>query len=104
MLEAWATTDAHKLTGLIKSLPIDLQAVASEKALIAMAKTAPADAVELLTDISDQHSHLRVAETIAIQWAKQDVFGALSWIEDDERLASVREHLTKSVFEELSRN
>ena len=103
VLEAWATTDAHKLTGLIKSLPIDLQAVAREKALIAMAKTAPADAVELLTDISDRHSHLRVAEIIAIQWAKQDVFGALSWIEDDERLASVREHLTKSVFEELSR-
>lgn len=103
VLEIWASTDAHTLLGLIESLPADLQVVAKEKALIAIAQTTPTDALELLEDIPDRHRRNNVAETIAIHWAKQDVFGALNWIEGDERLASVQDHLTKKVFTELSR-
>ena len=102
VLETWAATDAYTLFSLIESLPTDMQDVATEKTLIALAKTTPTDAVELLNDIPDRHSHIKVAESIAIHWAKQDVFGALNWIESDERLASVQEHLMEKVFTELA--
>lgn len=103
VFEIWASQDAKTLLGLIKSLPADLQGSAQEKALIAMAKTTPTDVAELLSEITDRHSFLNVAEAIAIQWAQQDVFGALNWITGDEQLTSVREHLMRSVITELSK-
>lgn len=102
VLETWATKDAHSLLRLIGSLPADMQDIALEKALVAMATTAPTEAVEMLNDISDRHSRTRVAETIAIQWSRQDVFGALNWIGGDKQLASMQDHLTQTVFEELA--
>ena len=104
IFERWASQDAKTFLGLIKSLPADLQGMAQEKALIAIAKTAPMDVVELLAEITDQHSFLNVAEAIAIQWAQQDVSGALNWIGSDEQLTSVRENLMRSVISELSKS
>ena len=103
VFEIWASQDAKTLLGLIKSLPADLQGIAQEKALIAMAKTTPNDVAESLSEITDRHSFLNVAEAIAIQWAQQDVLGALNWIAGDEQLTSVREHLMRSVITELSK-
>ena len=103
VFETWAAHDAKTLLGLIKSFPADLQGIAQEKALIAMAKTTPNDVVESLSEITDRHSFLNVAEAIAIQWAQQDVFSALNWIEGNEQLTSVREHLMRSVLTELSK-
>ena len=103
VLETWAAKDAKTLLGLIKSLPADLQGIAQEKALIAMAKTTPMDAVELLSEISDVQRFQIVTEAFAIQWAQQDAFSALNWIEGDERLVAAREHLTKKVISELAK-
>ena len=103
VFEIWASQDAKTFLGLIKNLPADLQGIAQEKALIAMAKTTPNDVVESLSEITDRHSFLNVAEAIAIQWAQQDVFSALNWIEGNEQLTSVREHLMRSVITELSK-
>lgn len=104
VLETWASTDAHALLGLIGSLPADLQDVAREKALVAMARTAPTDAMETLNDIADPHIRDEVAKTIAIHWARQDVHGALNWIGGNEQLSSMQDHLVKTVFEELARS
>ena len=103
VLETWASTDAQSLLRLIESLPLDMQVVAREKVIGAIARTSPRDAAEMLNDIVDQHSRKRVAETVAISWAKQDVFGALDWIEGDLRIDTAQEHLTKMVFRELAR-
>ena len=103
VLETWAAKDAKTFLGLIKNLPADLQGIAQEKALIAIAKSTPRDVVELLSEIKDRHSFLNVAEAIAIQWTRQDVLSALNWIEGDERLAAVQEHLMRRVITELSK-
>ena len=103
VLETWATTDAHALLGLIESLPDDIQELVREKALVALARKAPTDAVEMLNDILDRYSRNRVAQAIAVQWAKQDVLRALNWIGGDEQLVSMQDHLTQTVFRELAR-
>ena len=103
VLKTWAAKDAKTFLGLIKNLPADLQGIAQEKALIAIAKSTPRDVVELLSEIKDRHSFLNVAEAIAIQWTRQDVLSALNWIEGDERLAAVQEHLMRRVITELSK-
>ena len=103
VLETWVAKDAKTFLGLIKNLPADLQGIAQEKALIAIAKSTPRDVVELLSEIKDRLSFLNVAEAIAIQWTQQDVLSALNWIEGDERLAAVQEHLMRRVITELSK-
>ena len=103
VLETWATTDAHALLGFVGSLPADLQDVAREQALVAMARTAPTHAMETLNDIADRHIRNEVAKTIAVHWARQDVMGALNWIGGNEQLSSMQDHLMKTVFEELAR-
>lgn len=103
VLETWAAQDAQAFLGLIKNLPTDLQGVAQEKALIAMAKTTPMYAVELLSEIPDRQSFQNVAEVIAMQWTHHDVVGVLNWIEGDERLAAIRERLIEKVIVELSK-
>ena len=103
VLEIWAAQDAQAFWGLIKNLPTDLQGVAQEKALIAMAKTTPMYAVELLAEIPDRQSFQNVAEAIAMQWTHLDVIGVLNWIEGDERLAAIRERLVQKVILELTK-
>ena len=103
IFERWASQDAKTFWGLIENIPADLQGIAQEKALIAMAKTTPNDVAESLSEITDRHSFLNVAEAVAIQWAQQDAFSALNWIEGDERLAAVQEHLMRRVISELSK-
>lgn len=95
VFETWAATDADSLLRSIPSLPADMQIVARERALIAIARTSPSDAVEMLNDIPDRHSHNTVAETTAVHWARHDVFGAFNWISGDEQLASMQVSLQR---------
>ena len=103
VFEIWAVQDAKTLWDMTNNLPADLQGMAQEQALIAMAKTTPTDAVELLSEISDQYFYQNVLEGIAIQWTQHDVFGVLNWIESDELVATAQERLTKKVIAELSK-
>ena len=103
VFEIWAVQDAKTLWDMTNNLPADLQGMAQEQALIAMAKTTPTDAVELLSEISDQYFYQNVLEGIAIQWTQHDMFGVLNWIESDELVAKAQERLTKKVIAELSK-
>ena len=103
VFETWAVQDAKTLWGMTNNLPADLQGMAQEQALIAMAKTTPTDAVELLSEISDQYFYQNVLEGITIQWTQHDVFGVLNWIESDELVGTAQERLTKKVIAELSK-
>ena len=103
VLETWAAKDAKTFWGLTKNFPAELQGIAQERALIAIAKSTPRDVVELLSEIKDRHSFLNVVEVIAIEWAQHDVFGVLNWIKGDERLAAVQQYLIKRVISKLSK-
>ena len=103
VLETWAAQDAKTFWGLTKNFPAELQGIAQEKALIAIAKSTPRDVVELLSEIKDRHSFLNVVEAIAIEWAQHDVFGALNWVEGDERLVAVQQYLIKRVISKLAK-
>ncbi|MCY4142374.1 MAG: hypothetical protein OXG08_01620 [Gammaproteobacteria bacterium] len=88
IMESWAASDPYELLDASRNMPVDVQAIGQEKALLAIAQSSPQRAGGLLGDIADMDARDRIASGIASSWARLDVDAALEWIENDEYSSS----------------
>ena len=95
VMGSWAAQDPYDLLDAIHTLPRDSQPVGQEKALIAIAKSSPQAASNLLGEISDREARDRAATGIATNWALQDIAEALHWIENDRVVAHLKGDLRR---------
>ncbi|MXW07412.1 MAG: hypothetical protein F4X56_07710 [Gammaproteobacteria bacterium] len=79
LIGAWAEHDAQDIFNSLELLPQRLRARAEELAMLAVARSSPADAVQFLENLDDSSKKRELAKTIAKNWAKRDVYGALNW-------------------------
>ncbi len=102
IMESWAAKNPNELLDASGSMPENLQVIGQEKALMAMARSSPQEALSFMGEIADKDVRDRIANGIASSWARLDSDAALRWIEDDETLSS-KEDLRESVVNSLAR-
>ena len=88
IMESWAARDPYELLHASRNMPVDVQAIGQEKALLAIAQSSPKRAGGLLVDIADMDARDRIASGIVSSWAGLDVDAALEWIENNESVSS----------------
>ncbi len=104
VMETWAEADPYALLTSVEIFTEDLQDLAREVSAIAIVKTAPQDAMEIVEQISDLDLHDEVRELIVAEWAKHDIVQTLEWIQSDARVAHNQDTLKDRAFRELARH
>ena len=79
LIGAWAEHDAQDIFNSLELLPERLRTKAEELAMLAIARSSPADAVQFLENMDDTSKKRELARTIAENWAKSDIYDALNW-------------------------
>lgn len=80
VLSVWARVDPRGLLDAIEALPIELQALGTEMALLAISKEAPQEAIQLMADLTDKDLIDKLSKEIALHWSEQDAHAALDWV------------------------
>lgn len=75
----WAEKDPKAAMASMETIPDNMRDFAEEKALFAMARQSPPDAVEYLADLSGSQREATLATEIAVHWAQRDPMRALEW-------------------------
>ncbi|MXZ43578.1 MAG: hypothetical protein F4Z01_01155 [Gammaproteobacteria bacterium] len=79
LIGAWAENNPQDIFDSLDLLPERFRARAEELAMLAIARSSPADAVRFLENMGDSNKKRELAKTIAENWAKSDIYGALNW-------------------------
>ena len=79
LVSAWAHRDPQDLFDHIESLPENLQDEAEQQAMLAIARTAPIEAVHFLAGLTDDERRMELARAIARNWSETDSYAALEW-------------------------
>lgn len=79
LIGAWADNDPQDLFDSLEFLPERLRAKGKELAMLAIASSSPADAIQFLESVEDLIKKRELATTIATHWAQLDVYEALNW-------------------------
>ena len=79
LIAAWAKNDPQDVFDNLEFLPERLRAEGEEQAMLAIARSTPADAVQFLSTMEDMTRKRELAKTIAMNWAQLDVYEALNW-------------------------
>ncbi len=103
VMESWATKDPQELLAATRTMPKDVRTIGQENALIKIAESSPLNASKLLSDIEDKNVRDRLANTIAVSWARQDIKDAIHWIENDQTVAHLQDDLKRGIFYTLGR-
>lgn len=103
VMESWATKDPQELLAATRTMPKDVRTIGQENALIKIAESSPLNASKLLSDIEDKNVRDRIANTIAVSWARQDIKDAIHWIENDQTVAHLQDDLKRGIFYTLGR-
>ena len=104
VMETWAEADPYALLTSVEILTEDVQDLAREVSAIAIVKTAPQDAMEIVEQISDLDLHDEVRELMVAEWAKHDIVQTLEWIQSDPRVAHNQDTLKDRAFRELAQH
>ena len=102
IMEARAAKNPNELLDASGSMPENLKVIGQEKALMAMARSSPQEALSFMGEIADKDVRDRIANSIASSWARIDSVAALRWIENDETLSS-KDDLRQEVVNSLAR-
>ncbi len=84
LLRAWAESDAQNLFDSLERLPEAIRPKAEQQAMLAVARTAPSDAVAYLADLPTGDRQQSLALEIAEHWSKSDIYAALDWVLSDQ--------------------
>lgn len=103
VLVSWAAQNPHELLDATHTMPQELQSIAQERALSALAKSSPQTASKLLGEIENRDARDRAANNIASSWARLDIDGAIEWIENDELVSDLQSSLYESVITSVVR-
>ncbi|MYD79619.1 MAG: hypothetical protein F4X44_03290 [Gammaproteobacteria bacterium] len=98
VLVSWAAQNPHELLDATHTIPQELQSIAQEKALSALAESSPQTASKLLGEIENKDARDRTAKNIAFSWARLDIDGVLEWIGNDELVSDLQSSLYESVI------
>lgn len=102
IVDQWTSVDPETLLERLDNLPEKSRIYAERHAWDAFATKSPADASELLGQISDAASKERVAESIAANWAKGDVEATLAWIKSNQELNHIQSRLTSIALQQFA--
>lgn len=100
--QVWASSDPHFILNNLDRLPASSQAAAQSEAIMAIARTSPAEAAQLMAGMVDPTIHYSVAYTIVSNWVRTDVSSALNWVLNNDELKNLREHLLPVVLNGLA--
>lgn len=75
----WANLDPKEMFENFDLIPENLQALAQEQAIRALANTTPEEAVQFLEQISDEYLQFELTMEIASEWSDKNVLEALNW-------------------------
>ncbi|MCY3885101.1 MAG: hypothetical protein OXG24_09350 [Gammaproteobacteria bacterium] len=101
--QSWASSDPHFILSNLDRLPASSQAVAQSEAIIAIARTSPEEAAQLMAGMDDPTSQYSVAYAIVFNWVRTDIAGALDWVLNTDKLKNLQEHLLPVVLNSLAR-
>lgn len=79
LIAAWAENDPQGVFDSLELLPERLQAKGEEQAMLAIARSSPANAIQFLSTLEDSKQKRELAKTIATNWSQIDVYEALDW-------------------------
>ena len=103
VFELWAANNPYELLDASRTMPQELQSIAQEKALSALAESSPQSASKLLGEIANRDALDRAANNIASTWARLDIDGALEWIANDEIVSDLQTSLYQSAIASVAR-
>lgn len=84
LLRAWADNDPQNLFDNLERLPESMQQRAEQQAMLAVARTAPSDAVAYLAELPVGERQQSLALEIAEHWSHLDIYAALDWVLSDQ--------------------
>ncbi|MXW53093.1 MAG: hypothetical protein F4X44_02860 [Gammaproteobacteria bacterium] len=84
LFRAWAESDPQDLFDSLERLPEAIRSKAEQQAMLAVARTAPSDAVAYLADLPAGDRQRDLALEIAEHWSKSDIYAALDWVLSDQ--------------------
>lgn len=99
---AWATNNPNMLLEELALLPENLQNLAREQAILAIARNEPLEAVDLMASVEDDSSRHMIAYSVASSWSDIDPVAAVNWILSNTDLESMRNELLTIVFQNLA--
>ena len=99
---AWATNNPNMLLEELALLPENLQNLAREQAILAIARNEPLEAVDLMASVEDDSSRHMIAYSVASSWSDIDPVAAVNWILSNPDLERMRNELLTIVFQKLA--
>ena len=85
VLVQWAHHDPRELLEASDTMPQSWIDIAKRHALTELARSSRREAISYLGDISDSNQRHQIENTLASQWAEEDLRAALKWYLDLER-------------------
>lgn len=104
IVQVWASSDPHFILDNLDRLPEASRAVAQSQAIMAIARTSPEEASQLMAGMDDPTSRYSVAYAIVSNWVRTDVNAALDWVLNNGELKDLREQLLTLVLSRLARD
>lgn len=104
VISVWASRDPNELLASIDSLPENIIDLAEEKAVRAIARSAPAEAARLLEALDMQPKRSGIANAIASSWSKTDTSAAVDWVLNTPNLESIQRQLLTTVLGHLAKS
>lgn len=102
VIRNWANNDPHMVLDQLEQLPENIHGMAQEGAIIAIARTDPAEASQYLADIENGRTKSNIVWSLTSIWSNEDVHGALDWVLTDPNIANMRQQLLGEVLYRLA--
>ncbi len=102
VVRSWAQNDPRMLLEDLSLLPTSLQQLATEQAILAIAKNEPLEAVDLMARVEDDSSRHMIAYSVVSSWSNLDPVAAVNWVLSNPDLERMRNELLAVVFRNLA--
>lgn len=102
VVRSWAQNDPHMLLEDLSLLPKSLQDLATEQAILSIAKNEPLEAVDLMASVEDDSSRHMIAYSVVSSWSNLDPVAAVNWVLSNPDLERMRYELLAVVFRNLA--
>ncbi|MCY3885932.1 MAG: hypothetical protein OXG24_13580 [Gammaproteobacteria bacterium] len=102
VVRSWASDDPYVVLERIDELPDNVQRLAHEGAIVAIARSDPMEASQLLSDVEDNRTRSSIAWSLTSIWSREDVHEALNWVLTDPTVANMRRELLAEVLYQLA--
>ena len=102
IIESWVGSDPQAVIENISTVPREFRSRTLEGAIRYLTSIFPEQAARHISSVTRTESKRSLGATIANEWARNDVFGALDWILNDAELSDMRGNLLLNIVAELT--